>query len=164
MAALTTPKMSAWQESLYNMLRAEAESAEALLECLTEEETALQSLRPEPLEENIRHKLSLLKDMTQHAINRTEFLDGLNLPSDPKGLHALINSQGEPMQSLWNSLLELAGRLEQQNQANGSLIQLCKQRSQMALDILTQPLDSGKTYGKQGYAQADALPYTSVKA
>jgi flagella synthesis protein FlgN len=156
--------MTAWQDTLTAMLQAETSSAEALLGCLQEEETALQTLRPEPLEAIINRKLLLLKDMTQHAINRTELLDALKLPSDSKGLHQLISSEGEPLQGLWSRLLEFAAQLEQQNQINGSSIQLCKQRSQMALEILTQPVDSGKTYGKQGYAQSDSVPYTSIKA
>lgn len=157
--------MTNWQETLSSMLLAETRSAEALLDCLQEEERVLQSLQPEHLEETIGRKLALLKDMTQHAINRAEFSEGLALPSDPQALHARIIAEGEPLNSLWSGLLGLAARLEQQNQLNGSVIQLCKQRSQMALDILTQqPVDSSKTYGKQGYAQSDSVPYTSVKA
>jgi flagella synthesis protein FlgN len=156
--------MSAWQEPLFNLIQAETSCALALLECLREEETCLQSLRPELLEQVIGRKVLLLKEMTQYAINRTELLDRHQLPSDPQGLNTLLRAQGEPVFGLWRELLGLASQLEQQNQVNGSIIQLSKQRSQMALDILTQPPDSGKTYGKQGYAQPDSTSYTSVKA
>lgn len=156
--------MSAWQETLVPLLQAETDSATALLECLLEEESALQGQRPELLEQTINRKLLLLKEMTQHAINRTELLEAKRLATDPESLHKFMNAEGEPLSGLWHRLLGLASRLEQQNQVNGSVIQLCKQRSQMALEILTQPIESGKTYGKQGYAQSDSTPFTSVKA
>lgn len=156
--------MPSWQDTLSTLLQAETSCALALLECLHDEAASLQASHPEHLEQIIGRKVQLLKEMTQCAINRTELLEQNQAPTDPAGLNALMYEQGGSMLDLWQGLLRLASQLEQQNQVNGSIIQLGKQRAQMALDILTQPPESGKTYGRQGYAQPDSTSYTSVKA
>ncbi len=145
-------------------LRTELASTEELLDCLKQEQAALQQTKSDQLETITQQKIALLQTMTQHAIERAELLSDHGLQDNKKSIEDFIHTHAPTAVGVWKALLETTRQLEVQNRLNGGLIQLGQQRTQMALDILTQPSNTTKTYGKTGIAQPDATSFTSVKA
>ena len=156
--------MTSSGDQFVQQLRTETKTAQALLACLKDESAALQDISADKLEVVIGRKIELLKEMTQCAIERTELLAATGFSMEPSAVKAFIQQHSPQATPLWEALLATTAQLEAQNQINGGMIQLGQQRTQMALDIITRPGETTKTYGKQGYTEPDPTSYTSVKA
>lgn len=152
----------AWE--LVQLLEAETKTAAELLDCLGDEQRALQQRESGQLENVVARKIVLLKEMMQHSAERNQLLERHGFSAEPDDIQTFIQERAPEGRLPWQRLLELATSLEKQNQINGSMIHLSQQRTQMAIDLITQSPGDPKTYGKQGYTETDTAPLTSVKA
>ena len=150
--------------TLQQLIEAELEAAQQLLEILKQEYEALQQPTPDDLEQVIVKKLEQLKRMAEQSESRNAFFSKQSFGATPESIEQYIGDQGSETRKAWADLCETAQQLEQQNLANGGLISLGQQRTQIALNIITANSNENKTYGKEGYTEQDSSHFTSVKA
>lgn len=148
---------------LQELLDAELEIAETLMETLKLEYQALQQTNPDILEAIVASKHEQLKQMTDRGAARRDYLTNHGCGNDADSIEHFMKEHESSALEKWLQLKQLAHQLETQNNTNGGMIQLSQQRTQLALDILTQRNADHKTYGKKGYTEQDAPAHTSIK-
>jgi flagellar biosynthesis/type III secretory pathway chaperone len=140
------------REALASLISSELEMANAMLELLQHEHTALTSEDPESIKTASQQKLEHMQLMEQNIGQRNLFLQRLGLSADEQGIEEAVTAAGQNNQltTNWNSLKETAKELQKQNEVNGGIIAIGQRRVKQALDILSGKENLTGTYSQQG--------------
>jgi flagellar biosynthesis/type III secretory pathway chaperone len=126
--------------------------ANAMLELLQHEHTALTSEDPESIKTASQQKLEHMQLMEQNIGQRNLFLQRLGLSADEQGIEEAVTAAGQNNQltTNWKNLKETAKELQKQNEINGGIIAIGQRRVKQALDILSGKENLTGTYSQQG--------------
>lgn len=130
-------------------LARELASAQALLDCLQQEQAHLIQADIVALADCATRKNSLVEQMSALAKSRVQALARAGHPATEAGMLAWLAEQPAPLQDDWHTLLGLAAAGKELNRTNGLLIHQHLNRNQGGLQALRgggQPA----VYGRDG--------------
>jgi flagella synthesis protein FlgN len=141
--------MTEAQHSPADSLAQEMASAQAMLDCLQQEQAHLIQADIAALAECATRKNSLVEQMSALAKTRAQALARAGHPATEAGMLAWLAGQPERVQQDWHALLHLAAAGKELNRTNGLLIHQHLNRNQGGLQALRgggQPA----VYGRDG--------------
>jgi len=142
-------------DQLAQLIEQESGALARFIELLGEEKNLLCSTRTDQLTALTEEKTRQYLQLQQMADARIGLLARHGIRLEQARLDALL--QPVPaLHSAWNALLDLARQAEQQNQANGHLIQARMQHTQRALGVLLSAPEQAAVYGPDGQSRAGA--------
>ncbi|MCW8890268.1 MAG: flagellar protein FlgN [Sedimenticola sp.] len=140
------------QSQLEHLLQAEQICADALLEIVARENSALRANDVEQIQAISNEKKSGMRQMWDCMQQRDKWLSQQNLATGSAGTINLIK-QNPSIRSakLWERLSQTAIKLHEQNEINGGIVALSQRHNKQALDILCgRTSNVGSTYGSKG--------------
>ncbi len=141
-------------QQLRSILLAERDTASALLALLKSEREPLTSSDSEVMTKISAQKQPLLVQLEQLARQRVVVLNSEGFSADKDGLEAFIENQTEPaaneLKVILKSLKLAAKGCKENNQINGSIVNVNRQYLQKAMSILRGRDVNSTAYGPGG--------------
>lgn len=141
-------------QQLRSTLQAELQLAQQLASILETERSALTQANSAELDQCVRAKQPLIKQLEQLGRQRDLILKTAGFPAGKQGIHAFIANQNDTDATALNKLLTLlklqAARCREHNQINGGIVNVNRQYLQRALSILRGRDPEVSAYGPGG--------------
>lgn len=141
-------------QQLRSTLQAELQLAQQLTVILETERAALSKSSAEQLDQCVRDKQPLIKQLEQLGRQRDFILKAAGFPAGKQGMEAFIaNQTADEAASLSKLLVQLklqASRCREHNQINGGIVNVNRQYLQRALSILRGRDPEISAYGPGG--------------
>lgn len=161
---MSTTASSVHGERLLQLLSAELQSAESLLDLLQQEHQLLISGEAEAIRAISVKKHTQIQLLSEQLLTRDRFLKTLQLPNGKEGIELLIQQSGgsSPLARVWEQVQKLAAELHDRNEINGGIVALAQRHVRQALNLLTCHSEQNSTYGRAGQ-QANRGPHSLAK-
>ncbi len=141
-------------QQLRSTLQAELQLAQQLASIMETERSALTQANGAELDQCIRAKQPLIKQLEQLGRQRDLILKTAGFPSGKQGIQAFIvnqtDAEGMALNKLLNQLKLQAARCREHNQINGGIVNVNRQYLQRALSILRGRDPEASAYGPGG--------------
>ena len=133
-------------------IESEKTAVAAFLKILQEEQETLVRGEVDPLTDFAQQKTILVKQLSDYAEARNDFLRSQGLSPDRKGMEEWLKQHpsNAKILSAWKDLMELGQSVQQINQTNGVLINSRLRYNQKALSLLQSAIQSVDLYGPDG--------------
>jgi len=140
--------------SLADALRAEISGFEQLCRVLDEEHAALVEADADCLVTLSEEKARVVERLRDLAHDRTRVMHDLSLdPHAPDFASRSVGSSGsdaKALATLWNALLDVAGKARDRNRGNGELLAVRMTHNRVALETLSAAARRHSVYGPDG--------------
>lgn len=154
------------ENELVQLLHREIEHIYNLMNLLEQESAALGEHHPTALEEVVTSKQEIIRQLELVNQERESLLatmkPGVN--SNQLKRTAAPFSNNKELTVLWDQLVSLAEKCQEQNRANGSIVELASRQSRHALDILRGISPGCELYDYTGHAHQPAESHSLTKA
>lgn len=141
-------------QQLHSTLQAELQLARQLAVILETERNALSQSDSVVLDQCVRAKQPLIKQLEQFGRQRDLILKTAGFPAGKQGMEAFVANQSDneahALQSLLEQLKVQAKRCRDHNQINGGIVNVNRQYLQRALSILRGRDPESSAYGPGG--------------
>ncbi|MDX1573398.1 MAG: flagellar protein FlgN [Methylophaga sp.] len=141
-------------QQLRSTLQAELQLAQQLANIMETERSALTQANGAELDQCIRAKQPLIKQLEQLGRQRDLILKTAGFPSGKQGIQAFIvnqtDAEGMALNKLLHQLKLQAARCREHNQINGGIVNVNRQYLQRALSILRGRDPEVSAYGPGG--------------
>ena len=143
--------------TLEQILQHQLECTEHMIECLQKERAALVSRDLNTLEEAVNDKSRYAEVLEELDRGREHSIRMLGYKADIKGLQQCFNDlpNGAKLSGLWDRMLTNLRACQDDNIANGGILEHSRQHVEQALGILRGQSGSPSVYSAQGNAAAD---------
>jgi flagellar biosynthesis/type III secretory pathway chaperone len=167
--AANNPQADFQQQELVKVLQRELNQVQNLMHSLEQEYAALAEQHTTTLEDVVRKKHEIIRELEQIGQQRENLLVSMNTSAEEQ-LNLAANSAtgNQQLSTLWNELMLLAEKCQEMNRINGSIVELVSRQSRHALDILhgISPNVSSRPelYDQSGYKTVSAETHSLTKA
>lgn len=159
------PAVDGQRKELLSLLQQEIKSAQNLLQSLQHEYAVLADHHTETLEEITLAKQKKIQELETIGRQREVLLASINRASgkNPGQMSALLEGDKQLL-PLWNELMSLAAKCQDQNFVNGSIIECGYRQSRYALDILRGISSQADLYDHSGRTTNSNKTHTIAQA
>ena len=133
-------------------VQAERDVVTVFVKILQQEQDTLVRGEVDPLTDLANQKISLVKQLSDYAEARNQFLRSQGLSPDRNGMEKWLkqHSSNAKIQSMWKDLMKFGQAVQQLNQTNGVLISSRLRHNQKALSLLQSAIQAIDLYGPDG--------------
>ncbi|PCI07311.1 MAG: hypothetical protein COB77_04980 [Gammaproteobacteria bacterium] len=149
------------QQELSQLLQAEVDCVNSLLESLQQEYEALAEQHADALEYVVRCKQEKIQQLEKITQQRERLLDSLphvSVTMDQENNKYYVFHDDKKSTDLWDELVAVAEKCRDKNRVNGSIVETASRQSQHALDILRGILPNSSSavglYDNSGHTKA----------